>query len=145
MSRDCELSVIDEGYQQARCYDFTARDIPLMTTLAEGQRLRGVMNLLTHSVSRFSAEAPSKVRRACFETVMSGLSKICGIYRLPRWQWIRDQLYLGVGTSGLCMGNMKNNHSLSHRAKVVDLIIPVSDALILMVIDQQGELDREDV
>ena len=129
-----ELTVIDEESYlntERRCYDFTARDIPLMTTLAETPDRRGVNRVYLTSFSQplSSAEAPSKVRRACFEAVMSGpLRKSPGdlIDLTPEgWQWLRDQLYLGVDDISDCVwanAEQPDNTASVPRAKVVDLI-----------------------
>ncbi len=129
-----ERSVIDEETYlntERRCYDFTTRDIPLMTTLSEEKESRGLNRVYFTSFSQAlsSAEAPYKVRRACVEAVMSGpLKKEPGdiIDLTPEgWQWIRDQLYLGVDDVSDCAWSnaeqAMNTTSVS-REKVVELI-----------------------
>lgn len=129
-----ERTVIDEETYlntERRCYDFTARDIPLMTTLAETPEQRGVNRVYLTSFSQplSSSEAPSKVRRACFEAVMSGpLRKSPGdlIDLSPAaWQWVRDQLYLGVDDVSDCVwanAEQANQSASVPRSKVIDLI-----------------------
>jgi hypothetical protein len=116
---------------ERRCYDFKVRDIPLLTTLAEDKTRRGLNHIYLTSFSQplSSAEAPSKVRRACVEAVMSGpLRKEPGdkIDITPEgWQWIRDQLYLGVDDISDCVwANVAqpNNSTSVPRDKVIDLI-----------------------
>ena len=129
-----ELTVVDEeSYlsSERRCYDFVVRDVPLMTTLADERENRGLNRIYLTSFSQAlsSAEAPSKVRRACVEAVMSGPNrKEPGdlIDLSPEaWQWMRDQLYLAVDDISDCVwaeeGGADGSISVS-RDRVVNLV-----------------------
>jgi hypothetical protein len=102
----------EESYltTERRCYDFTIRNIPLSVTTSEDRRDRGVNRIFFTSFSQTlsSAEAPSKVRRACVEAVLSSPeSKEPGDLidlTTEGWQLMRDQLYLGVDDISACVG-----------------------------------------
>ena len=95
---------------ERRCYDFTTRNIPLSVTTSEERRDRGLNRIYFTSFSQTlsSAEAPSKVRRACVEAVLSSPeSKEPGDLidlTTEGWQTMRDQLYLGVDDISACVG-----------------------------------------
>lgn len=121
-----EIRVTDEeSYitSERRCYQFAARNIPLSITTSEDRRGRGVNRVYLTSFSQplSSAEAPSKVRRACVEAVRtsSGRKEPGDVIDLTPESWgqLRDQLYLGVDDISACVGV-----EFVQRDQVLDLI-----------------------
>ena len=121
-----ELRVADEetyAIAERRCYDFTARNIPLSVTESAEKSKRGVNRIYLTSFSQplSSAEAPPKVRRGCVEAVMTSVGRKSPgdlIDITPQgWQHMRDQLYLGVDDISACVGV-----EFVQRDQVLDLI-----------------------
>ena len=90
-----------------RCYDFSAREVPLSITEHREQRGRNRVYFTALSRPLSSAEAPAKGRRACVELSMPSLSRKSAeeVDLTPEgWQALRDTLYLLVDDLSDCEG-----------------------------------------